>query len=303
MGAEAMQNEIQIQIKDLPDSFTEPVFQAVKCYAVGLGIEIPPPPGQTENDVCEIIGSGTLISWNQHFGILTAEHVTSFPPDPRLRLDTSWTSNQRLRLLLDDRVSTFGFEARALRIHTLGKSVERGFGPDLAVIQLPLVSELATLQAKRSFWSLTHESSAKLAKALDPLGCMVIAGHPGEDQTNVGSRGGFQEVTLAPGLVGFTGQQAYLEHGGFDYIEVASLRDATNQAPNSYAGISGGSLWRIPIMRKPKDNNSQVYPGPLTLAGVPNYEFIEGPGKVRVRAHGPKSIYECLLTKLISDAP
>jgi hypothetical protein len=303
MGVEGMQDEIQIQIKDLPDSFTEPVFQAVKCYAIGLGIEIPSPNGQIKDEVCEIIGSGTLISWNHHFGILTAEHVTSFPDNPKLRLDTRWGSVQRLRLLLDDRVSSFGFEALALQLHTLGKPAKAGYGPDLAVIQLPSISELATLQAKRSFWNLTNNTSDKLAKALDSFGCMAIAGHPGEDQKDVGSMGGFQAVTLAPGLVGLTGQEAYFESEGFDYIEVISMRDATNQAPNSYAGVSGGSLWRVPIMRKPKDNNSQVYPGPLILAGVPFYEFIEEPGKVRVRTHGPKSIYEKLLAKLIADAP
>ena len=138
-----------------------------------------------------------------------------------------------------------------------------------------------------------------MAAALDPKGCMVIAGHPAEDlQKDVGPIGGFRDVTFSPGMVGFTGQIHYFERDGYDYVEVESYRTDANRAPTSYKGVSGGALWRVPILRKAEDDNSKVFTEKLTFAGVPFYEFPAEKGGIRIRCHGPKTIYESLLLKL-----
>jgi len=125
---------------------------------------------------------------------------------------------------------------------------------------------------------------------------MVVAGHVAENLKNLGAQSGFSEVTYIPCLVGFTGGLGGFSKKGFDYLEVGSNCDGTNGAPMSYAGVSGGSLWRVPIFRKTPD--SPVEFKGMTLAGVTFYETIESHGKIRVRAHGPKSIYQKLLGKL-----
>jgi hypothetical protein len=246
------------------------------------------------------VGSGTFVRWNDRFGILTAEHVPSYPPDARKRLNTSWQSHQRLRIMLDDRPSDFGFEARALQVVRVADRLSDEYGPDAAIIVLPPCDQLATLQRRKSFWNLTNNQAANMAGALDERGCIAIAGHPAEDvDTEAGPRGGFSDVTFAPGLVGFTGQTAYFDREGFDYIEVGSQRDDRNEAPFSYHGVSGGSLWRIPIMRRSGDPDTAVFfPNQLFLIGVPFFEIEEAPGRIRVRGHGPRTIYERLLPAL-----
>ena len=138
--------------------------------------------------------------------------------------------------------------------------------------------------------------------ALDDAGCMVIAGHPAEDIQNVGPIGGFKEATFSPGIVGFTGRIGYFEQDGLDYIDVDSKRTDESRAPASYKGVSGGSVWCVPILRRPGATNSQVQPGKLTLAGVPFYEFPEEDGRIRIRAHGPRTIYQKLLSHLVDGA-
>jgi len=292
------QGQFVIQIGNLPEGFQEEVRRTVASYGVALVLETHPDRAHPEREVCKLVGSGTLVSWQNKYGILTADHVPRFPKDRDFKLDTSWGSTQRLRLSFDDRPNVFGFEARTLQVHTLGEPVEKGFGPDIAVILLPEVPELATLRARRTFWNLTNQTEQKLASALDQMGCMAIGGHPDEDVEDVGPLGGFREATFSPGIVGFTGQIGCFERDGFDYLEVDSKRTDKTRAPASYKGVSGGSLWRVPILRKAKVDNSKVQPGKLTLAGVPFYEFPEEDGRIRIRAHGPKTIYGKLLARL-----
>jgi len=294
-----------IQIADLPEQFKDEVVRQIRTYAVGLALEthLRRAGDEVEKEYCDFVGSGTLISWGKHYGILTADHVPQYPRDAILRLDTRWGSKQRLRVLFEDRVNTFGFDAKALIVHSLGRPAQDTFGPDIAVIQLPLCEELSTLIAKKSFWNLTNQTEDKLSRAMVSGSCMAIVGHPGEDvQDQVGPTGGFQEATFAPGMVGFTGQTAYFEHEGLDYIEIDSRRTVENEAPKSYGGISGGSLWRIPILRRPTDDNSQVYPGELVLAGVPFWQFPENEGLITVRGHGPRTIYQNLLSMLTASS-
>jgi hypothetical protein len=94
--------------------------------------------------------------------------------------------------MLDDRPSDFGFEAHSLHLITLGVRETGEYGPDISVICLPRCDQLDTLKAKKSFWSLTANTTAKIAAALDERGCVAIAGHPAEDlNPDAGLLGGF----------------------------------------------------------------------------------------------------------------
>jgi hypothetical protein len=165
----------------------------------------------------------------------------------------------------------------------------------MSIIELPATSELGTLKAKKSFWNLTHQRAEKENLAKDESGYLVIAGHAGEDQKTIN-----HIVTLAPLLVAFIGQLHYFENGDFDYIEIGSKHDETNGAPYSYAGISGGSLWRVRIVTKSGGGNPEMCFEGATLAGVPFYQIPEDCGRVKVRAHGPKTLYQNMVSCLIS---
>ncbi len=292
--------QFQIKIEDLPSEFTDAALRSIRDYVVGLALEIRPPEGVKEPEVCELVGSGTLITWDGKFGILTAEHVISYPKDKEFALDTN-NVRQRLRILFVDHPNVFGIESQFLKIHKLAERVSDDYGPDLAVIELPPSPELDTIKAKKSFWNLSNKTGEKLAGAIATHGCIGIAGHPVEDKAPKGKMMGFEDVTFAPGFVGFTGQINYFEHEGFDYLEVDSLRTEANGAPKSYQGVSGGSVWRIPILRRTENGREVIHFDRVTLAGVPFIEFKEETGRIRVRAHGPISIYKKLLSKLVAQ--
>jgi hypothetical protein len=284
----------------LPEAFIEEAYRTIRPHVTALAID------STENGELLPIGSGTFIQWDNNFGILTADHVVKIS-GPR-RLNTA-SPVQRLQIVLDDRPSSFGVESRYLEIISLGDQHWPGEGPDLAVIKLPTSSQLGTIQAKKSFWNLTNHREDKLARACDSRGCMAIAGHPGEDMHDEIPRNGFDQLIISEGLIGITQRDRYFEIRDievsarpvttYDYLEVLSIRDEQNRAPRSYEGVSGGSLWQIPIVRRADEDNSKIRPGQITLAGVPFYQFRVGPeGHNRVRGHGPQSIYGRLVDAL-----
>jgi hypothetical protein len=166
----------------------------------------------------------------------------------------------------------------------------------MAIIELPPCPPLWAIDSIKSFWNLTHRTPDRIQRGLDSNGLMFIAGHPGEDMHRVPDVAGFTDVLMAPGLVGLTGQTNYFEQGHLDYLEVESQRDEVNEAPRSWAGVSGGSLWRVPIMRNLQGEYST---GDVTLAGVPYLqEYLQTPGHIRVRGHGPLTLYRELLSRL-----
>lgn len=241
----------------------------------------------------EFIGSGTLIRWgSHHHGILTAAHVLE---NERWCLDTDATSVQHLRLFLGERANEFAIPAYALRILRLPGNREERFGPDLAVILLPNAS-LGTIQASKSFYNLSVDTADRLTGALDSSYCLAFSGFPAEDMRDIGPAQGFQEVVLTQGLIGFTEQVSYTEHGPHDYLVFASTRDNYNDAPTDYGGVSGGSAWRVPPM-PPGENGIRFTR--IILAGVPIYQEFQRDGRtIFVRCHGPQSIYRDLLRVL-----
>jgi hypothetical protein len=229
-----------------------------------------------------------FISWGTKHGILTAEHVVN-PPNVDLRLDNSGRRNQRLFLDIDGRPSSFGFEASLLATTTFGVRQTDHFGPDLAVITLPESPELGTLKAKKCFWSLCADLDAKLRDALVGSDSLLIVGHAEEDKTSYEDQG----IAYAPRLSGRSVQSDYFEHNGFDYLELAVKRDTFGDVPISFAGVSGGSLWRLWT----SDVGVSPAKWKLTFAGVPFLQYPPGLSTT-IRSHGPRSLYSRLLPLL-----
>jgi len=288
--SESRRQTATFQLKDLPDSLTDPAFHTIKQHVTALGIENRVTKSLTP------IGSGTFVRWGDHFGVLTAEHVVNDPEDPQFKLDTSETSEQILRLTIVDTPHELGFDTRGLKVFNLGPRINDEDGPDIAIIELPNSSALKTIAAIKSFWNLTHRTEERMHRALDPIGCVFIAGHLAEDLRTHDDVPGFTDVLFAPGIIGLTGQDGYFTKGNLDYLEVASEQDGNNQAPTSWRGVSGGSLWRLPVARTAEGAWSV---GEVTLAGVPFIEeYMKNPGHRRVCGHGPLTIYRELLARL-----
>ena len=68
---------------------------------------------------------------------------------------------------------------------------------------------------------------------------------------------------------------------------------------DSFGGVSGGGVWRVPVYRKKGDPKGAEYYQNRTLAGVAFYEENHLPdGRFFVRTHGPKSLYRTFLPEL-----
>jgi hypothetical protein len=281
-------NKLKIKIDDLPGDFIKGVAQILGNYTVGVIFDGTP------------IGSGTLVEWDDQFGILTAEHVTNNPESSRLRLDFSGNDSRPLQLMVANYPTCLEFDGRWLKNVTLGIRESDEFGPDLSVIVLPRVPQLDTLKAKKSFLNIGHDPDKKMASALIDEGTIFVCGFPGEGQQSKGPQSGFSETVLLPGLAGASYRSMYFERNGLDYLEINSKRDESNDpitiAPKSYGGVSGGSFWRVPIYWESKSDNiifKEVY-----FAGVPYLELPVDEFRSTIRAHGPKSVFQVLLSTL-----
>ena len=258
------------------------VFAEINKYSVGLAL------GDPQGLEVRIIGSGTLVCWNSHYGVLTADHVVTNPEGSQYRIDFE-SGTQFLQLIFDERIPTCRFHTNHLLWGTLGSVRPEGFGPDLAIIKLPPGEELASLKARFSFFNLTHNTSEKLSKALNVSGLTIISGIAGHEvEYSEANENDEAQPARAYRRVAYVAARNYLIRDSHDYFEVLVRRTAENDAPTEYGGFSGGGVWRVFMPTAPNTLPE------LILAGVPIYEQFPDSETNLVRCHGPRTIYESL---------
>ena len=181
-------------------------------------------------------------------------------------------------------------DVRSLTNITFGPRISDERGPDGSVIILPQCRQLLDIQAKKSFWPIDYNPEERLKKALSTQGFVMIAGFPGERQRSRGAQPGFTRTTEMQGIVAMTKQVDYFENDSFDYLQVKSERVAGTDAPESYGGLSGGGLWRIPVYL----NQHHKILAESIFAGIIYWQSSEDNRVRYLRAHGPKTIYKTL---------
>ena len=88
------------------------------------------------------------------------------------------------------------------------------------------------------------------------------------------------------------------EEAGFDFLELNVSYHPESEALQSFAGMSGGGVWRIPLFKRLDEPPEKVRFKEMVLAGVVFFETgIEG-DKQRIRCHGGKSIFVNVLRAL-----
>jgi hypothetical protein len=279
----AAEKTFAIRLGELPEVVREAIRQETKHYSVPLVInEIP-------------VGSGTLVELDGHFGVLTAEHVVQHPFRPELRLTDSSHRGPRLLIPPMDSPGEIIFDSFALRVITTQRKLD-AYGPDLALIILPPSGALNEIRARRSFYPLAQCSETKLADALHDTGFVAFCGFPASTQSKQGPQLGFTEVIQLYGFAFLTGPEKYEERNGWDYFELGVRRDEMGEVGDSFGGVSGGGVWRVPVYRKKDAAKGTEYFEKMFFAGVAFYEENHLPnGRFFVRAHGPRSIYEAFL--------
>lgn len=275
-----------VNFGDVPQYVFQDAGQLIDKYSTALFLEK------------EFIGSGTFVSWKNKFGILTAEHVTNNPISSKLKCRFNANSEQILQLIFASQPHALGFEMRYLQNVTLGERESDEFGgPDASVIILHECSQLGIIKGIKSFWQLDNRKNEKVDEALDEGNFAVIAGCPAERLAEIDTQ--FGKIPSVRGIAAVpTKRSKYFTEGGYDYVETSlGLGRLTgSNFIGSYKGVSGGGLWRVKIGKHPSE--SKIITRPF-LAGVNFWQGDEVEGVRIIRSHGPKTIYESLLPKLL----
>lgn len=277
---------IRVRLGDLSESVIEAIKQETKHYTV------PPVINETP------LGSGTLMVIDGYFGILTAEHVVRHPHKPELHLTNLSHQGPRLVIPPMDFPADIGFASFSLRVITTNRKRD-DYGPDLAFIVMPPSGALSEIRARRSFYPLAKAADEKTEEALQDTGFIAFCGFLGSKRTEEAADLGFSKVIQLGGYAFLTGPEKYEQRDRWDYYELGVRREEMGDFGDSFGGVSGGGVWRIPVYLKKGDVVGAEYFERMTFAGVAFYEENHLPnGRFFVRTHGPRSIYQTFLPEI-----
>jgi len=273
----------RIQLGELPETVKEAIRQETKHYNVPLVV----------NE--KLLGSGALVEIYGHFGVLTAEHVAHHPFSPERRLTDQTHNGPKLLIPPMDSPGDIVFDSYALRVLRTKRQTDE-YGPDLALVVLPPSEALNQLRATRSFYPIASAIDAKLTEALQETGFVAFCGFPASTQSKGAAALGFSEVIELGGFAFMTGPEKYEERDDWDYFELGVRREQMGDVGDSFGGVSGGGVWRVPVYRKSGESKGSEYFEDMTFAGVAFYEENHlKDGRFFVRTHGPRSIYNTFL--------
>jgi hypothetical protein len=246
-------------------------------------------------------GSGTFIKSDGIFGILTARHVIHNPKDRSRTFDFSITSDQQLGLsLINHRGHSFILPMCVLSAVDVGPVVKDDAGPDISVIVLP-EANVGSIAARKSFIDISILTEERIDKCSSANGVWYVAGFPQFYQRVSEFQPGPVRSTYIPMLTLRSEIRQWSQKDGFDYLQFGidalklvhtteRLGDVTT--PNTFGGLSGGGVWKIPTKSSPNGGAPLLLPGEALLAGVAFYEIRNEKGMLKeLRCHGPRSIY------------
>jgi hypothetical protein len=161
-----------------------------------------------------------------------------------------------------------------------GGSPSDEWGPDLALIRLPSLAA-RDIGREKAFYDLDRQrTDPVLAGERDD--CWALIGAPAEQATFRPT-----ESMLRLTLFDSWTKPHECERGGFDYRDVTLDRMRRRGLPQSYKGISGSGLWRIPIARS---GRQIAWTREVRLEGVAFFQIPAPAPRQIIRCHGRKSI-------------
>jgi len=237
-----------------------------------------------------LIGSGTLVRVGNNHGILTAAHVARIVED----------ADQAIGVNIANHPHGFFIPRQCFEHVVVGATgtLDTADGPDLSILRILDVNDLATIKSKKSFYPLDRSSLSEFWNTL-PINEMLwhLVGAPDERSRSEGVFG-TQDHILA--VKHFLGEATYKNReirGEFDFV---TLRLLAGQYlfPSDYGGVSGGGVWWLPLVMDPDVGVSTMHYEAPILAGVPFYQREIKDGEREIVCHGPESIYVRAAAKL-----
>ena len=231
-------------------------------------------------------GSGTLVSFNDSYYLLTAAHVWQ-----------ALEKSDAIRIPLKATPGRFKVSPKEIEAFEIApKHLEwNEWGPDIALLRLPRERVGSFTAVGRSFRSLSKGHMRSLSCAVEIwflMGAPAVRGTYAADRA-VPELLGMNVILSGP----FLARNSIPEYRSkFDFVDVP-MDTALNDVPNDFGGVSGGGLWRVYIYKDPATNQIESF---KTLQGV---AFWQEPiqGGMCVRCHGPQSIGSLLAAFLGKD--
>ncbi|WCJ60715.1 hypothetical protein NXS98_06195 [Fontisphaera persica] len=245
-----------------------------------------------------LVGSGTFIKCGNTFGVLTAHHVIHNPHDPSRRFD--FNSSQKLGLLVADFAHCYELQLQYCGLVDIATPKRESTGPDLSLIVLP-EPLIGTIKAKKQFYNLKHKRAIKLRNALPNAGYFIFSGYPDLQKDLLAPQSGFREVLFLEGWGAASGiSRRWRWKNSYDFLELGITYGPKSDAIPTFQGMSGGGVWRVPLSKKTSRSTvTDIVGSEPVLAGVGFYEVGRVERIQEIRCHGPRSIYEKAVERLL----
>ncbi len=237
-------------------------------------------------------GSGALVSLGSIDGILTAAHVLKKLPD-KGKIGLIRFSNQPT-VVQRQMIDTALAEKVIISTDTFGPT-----GPDLGFLRLP-PSNVGNLRATNTFLNMVNRRRAvRRSKQPPPPYFDAVCGVVDEWTNNLLPRLPSTRLKGFQLLFGGGKVIAKYEVKGFDLCTFEVSFEEGLTPPSSYEGLSGGGLWRVYFEA---DRNGQNIVREKRLLGIAFYQYTSD-GKQFIICHGPRSVYERLIKKVVEKWP
>ena len=284
-----MPKHIKLKHSEIPRDFLSGLTRGFFDYGVAMYTH---EEEYLDIDTVRPIGSGTLIRWQDSYGILTAHHVVH-QNQPPVRFGPN--ENGFLSITASKR-EHFKIPRKYLIELPIGIPKDESSGPDLTVIKIPMGDSLNTYKARKSFWPIDQDVN-KLEDQLEPGYTQLCTfGAPKANQKLEKITTGFRVTTRLIGYYGGYEKENVFKRKMFDYIDTPVKYTSTNNLPESFGGVSGGGLWAFNVST-PDDGKTLVHSPPF-LCGVAFYETAKELDRRDIRHHFIRSIYEIVRNRL-----
>lgn len=257
------------------------ISERLSWYTIGIVKE----SSTTKKSDISLLGSGTLIEFNNVFAILTAQHLTK-----------ELNNVEQFGIILDKNEHRFFLNRQHVSFIEFSSSQKSAKGPDLALIKLH-GNIVEIFKAKKSFYSLSlFKDCGVLNHLCYQEGLWNLSGFIEGLTKQSDSIYAFDSTKAFCLLNGPTIINEYYEEDNFDYCRAVVNYEENINIPQSFGGMSGGGLWKI-ILKITKDSVPKI--DKAILCGVPFYETGMENNQRKIICHAHKSIYDniCLSLK------
>ena len=230
------------------------------------------------------LGSGTCVSFESVFGILTCAHTAvNLTSKPKIGFGIPSKSDTATR------IPKTGIRSEDVTKFYIVENNERG--PDLAFIQLS-AETLSMLKATRVFLNISKHCKAMHAMKPNAKWTFDFVLGSVEDMNFKSRKNSVTEILHYSYMI-IAGSIARVEQNDqFDIVTFQPANVEESDIPNGYQGVSGGSFWRFNF--DITDKTATIISS--HLAGVPFYQSA-GPNR-SITCHGPNSIFLTLAKEL-----